>query len=336
MVQRFSKESGITLESESGHSVALAISIKDQRTSDDVFLSADAEVNQILLGPANDDWIRWFVTFARNAVVLAYSPKSRFFAEFEQARVGKSTWYQALLQHGVKLRRNDPNLDPLGYYTLLVCDLAQKHYRLTDLKQRLLGSDINPAQVNNLQIAHLERGEIDAMFLYLSAAGDLALPYVTLPDEVNLSNQSMATTYAEAHYTNDKGQTFHGKPISFSAAVLKNTVHHQAAQHFIEFLLSLTGQKLVRDAYFLPSPALVGGDTTSVPDQLQIHLQGDGRERPARSGRHFCASGRPSNGANQAALIAGYQHSGDLWSHLRSRRMGGIRESERSLFSGMA
>ena len=52
------QESGITLESESGHSVALAMAIKDQHISGDVFLSADAEVNQILLGSTNDDWIR--------------------------------------------------------------------------------------------------------------------------------------------------------------------------------------------------------------------------------------------------------------------------------------
>ena len=180
-----------------------------------------------------------------------------------------------LLQPGVKLFRNDPNLDPLGYYTLLVCALAQEHYRIPDLKQRLLGSDTNPEQVNHLNIAQLERGEIDAMFLYLSAAGDLALPYLVLPDEINLSNPAMATTYAKVQFTTDKGQTFQGKPISFSAAVLKNTNNPHAAQLFIEFLLSPTGQKLVHAAHFLPSPALVSGDKTSVPDQLQTLLQGD-------------------------------------------------------------
>jgi molybdate/tungstate transport system substrate-binding protein len=105
-------ESGITLESESGHSVALAMAIKDHHTSGDVFMSADAEVNQILLGSTNGNWMRCFFIFARNAVVLAYSPKSRFFNYFEQARSGTMPWYQALLQPGLKLTRNDPNLDP--------------------------------------------------------------------------------------------------------------------------------------------------------------------------------------------------------------------------------
>jgi molybdate/tungstate transport system substrate-binding protein len=134
---------GIVLESEYGHSVELAMAIKDQRTSGDVYLSADAGVNQILLGQSNGDWIRWFVVFARNSIVLAYSPNSRFFADFERARSGEIPWYQVLLQPGVKLSRNDPNLDPLGYYTLLVCALAQEHYHLPDLKQHILGSDTN-------------------------------------------------------------------------------------------------------------------------------------------------------------------------------------------------
>jgi len=268
-------ERRITLESISGHSVALAMAIKDRRMVADVFLSADAEVNRLLLGPANGDWIRWFVIFARNAVVLAYSPKSRFFRDFEQARSGEIPWYQVLLQPGIKLFRNDPNLDPMGYFTLLVCALAEKHYQISGLKQRLLGSDTNPEQVNQMKIAQLERGEIDAMFIYLSAASDLALPYLVLPDKINLSNPAMATWYEEVQYTNDKGQTFHGKPISFSAAVLKNATDLHAAQQFIAFLLSPSGQKLVQAAHFLPGPALVGGDKTTVPENIQALLNGD-------------------------------------------------------------
>jgi molybdate/tungstate transport system substrate-binding protein len=250
------------------------MAIKEQRMSGDVYLSADAEVNQILLGPANGDWVRWFVIFARNALVLAYSPQSRFLADFEQARGGAIPWYQVLLHPGVKLRRNDPNLDPLGYYTLLACFLAQEHYRLPDLKEHLLGSDTNPTQINQPNLAQLERGEIDAMFLYLSGAVERRLPHLLLPDEINLSNPTMAATYASVHYTSSTGQTFHGKPISFSATVLDKTINPLAALHVVAYLLSPNGQKLVQSAHLLPSPALVGGDGSSVPPQLRPFLQG--------------------------------------------------------------
>jgi molybdate/tungstate transport system substrate-binding protein len=272
-----SKAHGIVVASEPGHSVALATAIKGGRLRGDLYLSADAEVNQLLLGPANGEWIRWFVVFARNAVVLAYSPKSRFLTDFEQARSGAIPWYQLLLQPGVQIRRNDPHLDPMGYYTLLVCALAEEHYGLPDLKARLLGSDANPEQVKPFTLAQLESGEIDAMFLYLSAAQGLGLPYLPLPDEINLGNPALAADYARVHFTTDAGQTFHGKPISFSAAILNNASNPPAALQFVEYLLSPPGQQLVQAAHFLPGPALVGGDASSVPPHLRTLLQGDYR-----------------------------------------------------------
>lgn len=269
------QEYGISIESEPGHSVALAMALKEGRASGDVYLSADAAVNQILLDSTNGAAIGWFVTFARNAVVLAYSPRSRFLADFEQARSGAIPWYQVLLQPGVQIRRNDPNLDPMGYYTLLVCELAERHYRLSDFKARLLGSDTNPEQVNQFTLTQFESGEIDAMFLYLSAATDRGLPYLRLPDEINLSNPAMATAYAQVHFTTNTGQTFHGKPISFSATVLNKARNPQSALQFVEYLLSPTGQQHVQAAHFLPSPALVGGDARAVPHRLHPFLQGE-------------------------------------------------------------
>jgi ABC-type Fe3+ transport system substrate-binding protein len=63
--------------------------------------------------------------------------------------------------------------------------------------------------------------------------------------------------------------------LYLSAAVLKNSHNPQVAQHFVEYLLSRAGQRLVQDAHFLPSPALVGGDRTLVPGHLQTFLQGE-------------------------------------------------------------
>jgi molybdate/tungstate transport system substrate-binding protein len=272
-----SQAHGIVFESEPGHSVALAMAIKEGHMRGDLYLSADAEVNQLFLGPANGELIGWFVVFASNAVVLAYSPNSRFRADFERARSGAIPWYQVLLQPGVQLRRNDPHLDPMGYYTLLLCALAERYYGLPDLKERLLGSDTNPEQVKSFTLAQLEGGEIDAMFLYLSAAKGLALPYLRLPDEINLSNPALAHDYAHVHFTTNTGQTFHGKPISFSAAVLNNASHPHTALQFVEYLLSPPGQQLVQAAHFLPGPILVGGDASSVPQQLRAFLQGDYR-----------------------------------------------------------
>ena len=61
---------GVAVENTRGHSVGLANGIKEGRYRGDVFLSAGAPVNDTLMGAANGDWVRWYVVFAHNAVVL--------------------------------------------------------------------------------------------------------------------------------------------------------------------------------------------------------------------------------------------------------------------------
>jgi ABC-type Fe3+ transport system substrate-binding protein len=72
----------------------------------------------------------------------------------------------------------------------------------------------------------------------------------------------------------------HGKPISFSAAVLRNAKNLDAALDFVEYLLSPTGQQLVQAAHFLPGLALVGGDAAFVPGRLQPLIQGEYQQYP--------------------------------------------------------
>src|SRR5258708_26893119 len=81
-----SKAHGIVVESEPGHSAALATAIKEGRLRGDLYLTADAEVNQLLLRPAHDEGNRWFGVFAPNALFRASSPNSRFLTEFVRAR----------------------------------------------------------------------------------------------------------------------------------------------------------------------------------------------------------------------------------------------------------
>src|SRR5579859_6618974 len=110
-------ELSITLDNESGGSIALAQSIRDGTKRADVYLSADAQANEILQGRENGDLTKWFVVFARNVVVLVYSPHSPRAEEFAQAVVGAVPWYEVLLRPGIRISRGDPNLDPLAYYT---------------------------------------------------------------------------------------------------------------------------------------------------------------------------------------------------------------------------
>ncbi len=270
----FERATGIAVRAVRGHSVALADGIKDGSQVGDLFLSADAAVNETLRGAANGDWVRWFVTFARNAVVLAYSPRGVLGERLARAGDGTPPWYELLRQPGVRMRRNDPDSDPMGYYTVLVCRLAERHYGLSGLAEAILGPPQNPAQVGQPDPGGLASGAIDAMFLYRSAALETGLPFLDLPDAVNLGNPDLAAGYGRATYTTAQGRTFSGRPIRFSAAPLAHAAQPEAARRFLAFLLGQEGQALVAAHHFLPSPVLLGGEGEALPPELRPVITG--------------------------------------------------------------
>jgi molybdate/tungstate transport system substrate-binding protein len=268
-------EKGITVLNERGNSVFLANSIKDNSKVGDIFMSADAAVNYTLMNNSNGNWVKWFVIFGRNSVVLAYSPKSKYVNDFEKAKQGEIPWCEVLLKPDIKFVRDNPDLDPLGYYGLFVSALAQDYYKIPNLKERILGNDTNPQQVVNTSVSMLANGEVDAMFMYQTGAAAANVPYIILPDEINLSNPNYASNYAKASYTTNKGQTFYGAPINFSATILEGIKNQEAAISFIEYLLSPKGQEIIKNHNFIPSPILVGGDRTAVPSQIKPYIQGE-------------------------------------------------------------
>ncbi|HEY6425067.1 MAG TPA: substrate-binding domain-containing protein, partial [Pseudonocardiaceae bacterium] len=136
---------GITVKSVGGNSLAIARSIRGGSLPADLFVSADANVNQLLTGDANGNKVRWFGAFARNAFVVLYSPNSQYRAEFDKAQRGEQPWYEPLKRPGVKVARSNPDDDPDGYYALFVAQLAEKFSGEAGLKQQILGDDRNPA-----------------------------------------------------------------------------------------------------------------------------------------------------------------------------------------------
>ena len=272
----FDAECGVTVTDQSGPAVQLAEEIKAGSLTGDVYMSADAHVNKTLMGPSNDDWVHWFLAFARNQEVISYTPQSPFFAELEEARLGEIPWYKVLMEPGFVLGRTDPNTDPGGYYALFVAQLAQRYYGIPGLEQRLLGSDENPAQVlTPPAFTTTETGATpDATFGYLSSAIYSGSPYIALPSESNLSDLNLAWFYHRASYTNNEGVTFHGDPIYDSVTVLDRSANAQADTDFVRLLVSPQGHQLVLSDGFLDTPLLVGGDVSAVPPELRPYIRG--------------------------------------------------------------
>src|SRR5947209_18839879 len=132
------------------------------------------------MGPGNGDYVSWYFTFARSELVIGFDPKSRFAPAFRQVQQRKLPWYTALSQPGLRFGRTDPNLDPKGYRAIWAVNLAQKLYHLQGFKKRLLGSDLNPAQIfpEEVLVARLLTGQLDAGGFYLPEVRDLGIPYI--------------------------------------------------------------------------------------------------------------------------------------------------------------
>lgn len=192
------------------------------------------------------------VPVASTAMVIAYSPKSRFAGDFASAGKGGKPWYQVLEQNGLRFGRTDPATDPQGRNIVLTMQLAQIYYQQPALVKSILGSTENPRQLftEPSLLTRLEAGQLDASSGYLSAVISHHLPYLTLPDEINLGDPALADAwYRRAGFELTKGdgktEAVKVEPLVFYAGVLKIAAHPKEAAQFVAFLQSPAGQALL-------------------------------------------------------------------------------------------
>lgn len=204
-----------------------------------------------MIGPA--------VPVASTQMVVAYSPKSKFVPDFEAAAQGKKNWYEVLQTSGLRFGRTDPATDPQGQNIIFTMLLAENFYKQPGLADKILGGYQNPQQIftEPSLLSRLEAGQIDASSGYLSATRSHHLPYIQLPDEINLSNPAMeAKWYKNVQFgirlSSGKEATLSTQPLVFYAAVLKGSKQPVLAEKFVQFLQSAEGQKLLEDNGYSP------------------------------------------------------------------------------------
>ena len=117
--------------------------IMDGQRRPDVFVSAGTiPINKLINSTSNIASIsplaQGLVKFASAEIVIAYLPTSHFHADLDKAKKGLVPWYQVLSEQGFKFGRTDPDLDPKGYYTIIMSKLANSYYKDGNIKQRVL------------------------------------------------------------------------------------------------------------------------------------------------------------------------------------------------------
>jgi molybdate/tungstate transport system substrate-binding protein len=219
-------------------SYALAHLLAAHQLQADVFVTITPGPMQVL---KQAGMVTQAVPVASTQMVIAYSPHSRFAADFSSAAQGKENWYDVLSEPGIHLGRTDPAVDPQGANVLLTLQLAADYYHQPGLLQKIAGSPQNPTQIftEPSLMSRLEAGQIDVAISYLSAAQSHHLPTISLPDEINLGDPAMqAPWYDRASIKLDNGKTLKVQPLVFYAAVLGNAQQLQLARDFVAFLQS--------------------------------------------------------------------------------------------------
>ncbi len=256
---------------EAGGSTKMARMISELNKPADIMASADFKVIDKSLIPAKADWN---IRFATNQLVLCYTDKSRYADE-----INTDNWYEILLRDDVEWGHSDPDLDPCGYRSMMVLQLAEKFYGNPGLYDKLLANrpkkNIRPKSVELVSL--LKTGNMDYAWEYLSVAVQHDLKYVKLDDHINLGNYRYDAFYKQAKVkvTGKKPGTWitrTGKSCTYGVTLVKDSPNPEGAVLFLEYLLSPEGGLKVLESMGQPPFVPARVTTKAVQNRLPGNL----------------------------------------------------------------
>jgi molybdate/tungstate transport system substrate-binding protein len=248
----------------------------------------------------NQSFADWYIRFASNKIVLAYTGLSKYASE-----VNVTNWFSVLMKPDVSFGFPNPMIDALGYRALMVMQLAETYYGNNSIFYDLITRNFDPPissipsadnytivvpevlqpksnvilRASSIQlIPLLQTGSMDYCFLYMSNAKQYGLQYVELPDEFNLGNPQFEQSYEhvtvrfELQRFKTVGVERLGKTIYYGFTIPNNAVQKDLAIEFAKFLLDEKGRDIFESAWhpvFLPS---FTDNKQDIPSSLQTFV----------------------------------------------------------------
>jgi molybdate/tungstate transport system substrate-binding protein len=259
----------VEVQMEAAGSRVCARKISELKKPCDIMASADYAVIDTLLIPK---FASWDIHFTTNQLAIMYRPDSKYAKE-----INGQNWYKILLKKGVQYGHSNPNADPCGYRTLLSWQLAEKYYKVPGLYKELLAhcpqQNVRPKETDLISL--LEAGQLDYMFIYKSVCQQHHMPFVALPDQINLGSPKYADFYKQAtiKITGKKPGTFieqKGAPMIYGLTIPDNAPHREWAVKFLAFVLGPEGRAIMeKNGQQALHPATVTGDAGKLPPELK-------------------------------------------------------------------
>lgn len=216
---------------------------------------------------SDENYTDWYIPFATNEMVIAYTPASRYAGE-----ITSENWYEILDRPGVRTGFSNPMLDAAGYRTLMVVQLAESEYQNATLFESLIGSHFDPALevttdagVNTIHlpqimkpsdqelvirdgsiylISLLQAGGIDYAFEYRSVADAVGLEWIPLPDSINLGSRDLEQEYSKVKVElgfqrfSSIGKERTGRHIVYAITIPANAPNPELAEEFMNYVLA--------------------------------------------------------------------------------------------------
>ncbi|MBK9291475.1 MAG: substrate-binding domain-containing protein [Bacteroidetes bacterium] len=257
---------GVRFRMEAAGSLETIRKLTELSRKADIVAVSDEKLIRELLIPYH---AKWSLPFAGNEMVIVYSrPVSA------DHKPDQHNWFELLTAAGRQLGRSDPDLDPCGYRTVLVLQLAEKFYNqpgLTDKVLEMSRKNVRPKETD--LIALLQTGHLDYAFLYRSIAVQHKMPFVELPKEINLSDPAYGQEYLRS-VVEVRGRkpgekiSLQGEPITYGLTIPDHAPNRLLAEQFVAFIAGPGGRAILKSAGHRPLDDSYLTNDQTLPDFL--------------------------------------------------------------------
>jgi molybdate/tungstate transport system substrate-binding protein len=283
----------VDVQLEPAGSVACVQKITETGEECDVLASADYSLIPSMMMTEDSDYANWYIIFAVNRMTLAYTNNSKYADE-----ITADNWHQILRRSDVKWGFSDPNLDPCGYRSPMVIQLAEYEYGDDMIFEDLIEAnsditvtedagvhtinanmtDFNPA-TDRLMIREksvdlvtfVQEGGLDYAFEYSSVAKQHGLNYLELPASIDLSSTDYEMLYKTVKIEKTT-TTSTGAPIVYGLTIPKNAPNPELAAEFVEYIINEFGQTVFNNNGQPPVVPAITDDITEVPESLKTYV----------------------------------------------------------------
>jgi molybdate/tungstate transport system substrate-binding protein len=266
---------GVDVQLEGHGSIQVIRQVTDLHRPVDVIAVADESLIPDLMYRRMEgsgmNYTDWYIPFAGNEMVIAYTGKSRYADE-----ITPENWVGILSRPDVRIGIANPMLDASGYRALMVAQLAETEYQDDTIFEEIIGDHIQPRlDITTMDgrttlslpeiirpadekiairdgsiylLSLLEAGGIDYAFEYKSVAEATNLSWVTLPPAINLGDEQYAGQYRNVTVMlgfqrfSSIGRERTGVPIVYAITVPNTAPHPELANAFVGYITNESGK----------------------------------------------------------------------------------------------